>query len=194
MLERELLLLELPILVKKSHFEDAWARDFCRQSLLDTKQQDAKSWLNIIKSRSYSLSRHTMISCYSSRVESDAMRDAFFPQKLQESRDYYLTFVILGKFRTFISHWLEKNNASLNWSLITKWAKRGKYFEILLPKTTKKKNFYNENFLVIFYVAAQTCDCLEIRPIYFGLPRFARLKTREKILLILDPQFPVDRP
>ena len=122
------------------------------------------------------------------------MRDAFFPQKLQESRDYYLTFVILGKFRTFISHWLEKNNASLNWSLITKWAKRGKYFEILQPRTTKKKNFYNENFLVIFYVAAQTCDCLEIRPIYFGLPRFARLKTREKILLILDPQFPVDRP
>ena len=133
MLERE-----LPILVKKSHFEDAWARDFCRQSLLDTKQQDAKSWLNIIKSRSYSLSRHTMISCYSCRVESDAMRDAFFPQKLQESRDYYLTFVILGKFRTFISHWLEKNNASLNWSLITKWAKRGKYFEILQPRTTKK--------------------------------------------------------
>ena len=80
------------------------------------KQQDAKSWLNIIKSRSYSLSRHTMISCYSSRVESDAMRDAFFPQKLQESRDYYLTFVILGKFRTFISHWLEKINATTpNW-------------------------------------------------------------------------------
>ena len=122
---RKMLERELPILVKKSHFEDAWARDFCRQSLLDTKQQDAKSWLNIIKSRSYSLSRHTMISCYSSRVESDAMRDAFFPQKLQESRDYYLTFVILGKVRTFISHWLEKINATLNWFQITKvwWLK-----------------------------------------------------------------------
>ena len=127
---------ELPILVKKSHFEDAWARDFCRQSLLDTKQQDAKSWLNIIKSRSYSLSRHTMISCYSSRVESDAMRDAFFPQKLQESRDYYLTFVILGKFRTFISHWLEKINASLNWFQITKRAESfeiSRRFSFLLP-------------------------------------------------------------
>ena len=127
---RKMLERELPILVKKSHFEDAWARDFCRQSLLDTKQQDAKSWLNIIKSRSYSLSRHTMISCYSSRVESDAMRDAFFPQKLQESRDYYLTFVILGKFRTFISHWLEKINASLNWFQITKRAKRASCFGI----------------------------------------------------------------
>ena len=130
---RKMLERELPILVKKSHFEDAWARDFCRQSLLDTKHQDAKSWLNIIKSRSYSLSRHTMISCYSSRVESDAMRDAFFPQKLQESRDYYLTFVILGKFRTFISHWLEKINASLNWFQITKRAKRAESFEISRP-------------------------------------------------------------
>ena len=35
--------------------------------------------------------------------------DAFFPQKLQESRDYYLTFVILGKFRTFSYHCLQKS-------------------------------------------------------------------------------------